>query len=319
MRPTNELFPRTRAQLNERVLAVVELQTVGYRRLLPAAWQAELLSDRLRRPSRHGLARRCRLCPRQTRRSHGSARRCGSRPTMSRSNAAGRCPYDRDVAMVARRPQQGYGSDADVLFFHEPARGWPYDVAAAAAHSVAERVCGRLLQPAGAGTPAAGHADLRPEEVRVRVTRSLAALSGYYGAFGPMSGAQALLRAAHLAGDGGAHRRVPRPHRSGALARGWPRRGLPVWRSSGSSPWWRPSGAPGTDPRSPLSWAGRVVRRRVDRPDAPASASPTAVPRCATPSNLGALAAAEQAELTRTADAGVLRDAWHLATRAATR
>lgn len=94
----------------------------------------------------------------------------------------------------------GYGSDADVLFVHQPHDGVPDGVAAAAAHAVAEEVR-RLLELPAPDPPLRVDAGLRPEGRQGPLTRSLASYEAYYRRWSLHWEAQALLRAAPLAGD----------------------------------------------------------------------------------------------------------------------
>jgi glutamate-ammonia-ligase adenylyltransferase len=97
--------------------------------------------------------------------------------------------------------EQGYSSDADVLFVHEPLPGVPEAEAAAVAHDVAHEVR-RLLTLPAPDPPLVVDADLRPEGKQGPLTRSLASYRAYYQRWSLVWEAQALLRAAPLAGDG---------------------------------------------------------------------------------------------------------------------
>ncbi len=96
--------------------------------------------------------------------------------------------------------EQGYGSDADVLFVHERAPFASESEAAAAAHDVAHEVR-RLLALPAPDPPLHVDADLRPEGRQGALTRSLAAYAAYYATRAHVWESQALLRAAPLAGD----------------------------------------------------------------------------------------------------------------------
>ena len=98
--------------------------------------------------------------------------------------------------------EQGYGSDADVLFVHRPLPGIPDSEAAAAAHDVAHEVR-RLLALPAADPPLELDADLRPEGKQGPLSRSLASYTAYYDRWSHVWEAQALLRAAPLTGDAG--------------------------------------------------------------------------------------------------------------------
>ena len=96
--------------------------------------------------------------------------------------------------------EQGYASDADVLFVHEPLAGVADAQAAAAAHDIAHEVR-RLLALPAADPPLVVDADLRPEGRQGALTRSLASCAAYYSRWSQVWESQALLRAAPLAGD----------------------------------------------------------------------------------------------------------------------
>jgi glutamate-ammonia-ligase adenylyltransferase len=96
--------------------------------------------------------------------------------------------------------EQGYGSDADVLFVHEPVDGATDAAAAAAAFDVANELR-RLLALPAPDPPLLVDADLRPEGRQGALTRSEASYANYYRRWSALWEAQALLRAAPLAGD----------------------------------------------------------------------------------------------------------------------
>jgi glutamate-ammonia-ligase adenylyltransferase len=95
--------------------------------------------------------------------------------------------------------EQGYGSDADVMFVHEPITGATDAEAAAAAHDVANELRRLLAMPAP-DPPLVVDADLRPEGRQGALTRSVASYAAYYERWSALWEAQALLRASHLAG-----------------------------------------------------------------------------------------------------------------------
>jgi glutamate-ammonia-ligase adenylyltransferase len=96
--------------------------------------------------------------------------------------------------------EQGYGSDADVLFVHDPLPGAADDEAARAAHEVANELR-RLLALPAPDPPLDVDADLRPEGRQGPLTRSLASYAAYYERWASVWESQALLRARHVAGD----------------------------------------------------------------------------------------------------------------------
>jgi glutamate-ammonia-ligase adenylyltransferase len=94
----------------------------------------------------------------------------------------------------------GYGSDADVLFVHDPLPGRPEREASDAAHAVAVELRRLLMLPVP--DPALiVDADLRPEGRQGPLVRTLAAYRAYYRRWSAPWEAQALLRAEPAAGD----------------------------------------------------------------------------------------------------------------------
>ncbi|EDY59093.2 MULTISPECIES: bifunctional [glutamine synthetase] adenylyltransferase/[glutamine synthetase]-adenylyl-L-tyrosine phosphorylase [Streptomyces] len=94
----------------------------------------------------------------------------------------------------------GYGSDADVLFVHEPREGVEERVASEAANKVVSEMR-RLLQISSADPPLLIDADLRPEGKSGPLVRSLTSYAAYYRRWSLVWEAQALLRAEPVAGD----------------------------------------------------------------------------------------------------------------------
>jgi glutamate-ammonia-ligase adenylyltransferase len=102
-----------------------------------------------------------------------------------------------------------YGSDADVVFVHEPVNGAdPLEAAAAAAAVVGE--LHKLLALPGPDPPLLLDATLRPEGRAGALSRTLDAYAAYYRRWSLGWEAQALLRARPLAGDVGLGRRFCR-------------------------------------------------------------------------------------------------------------
>ena len=96
--------------------------------------------------------------------------------------------------------EAGYGSDADVLFVHDPLPGRPEREASDAAHAVAAELRRLLMLPVP--DPALiVDADLRPEGRAGPLVRTLAAYRAYYRRWSAPWEAQALLRAEPVAGD----------------------------------------------------------------------------------------------------------------------
>ncbi|HVR08182.1 MAG TPA: bifunctional [glutamine synthetase] adenylyltransferase/[glutamine synthetase]-adenylyl-L-tyrosine phosphorylase, partial [Thermoanaerobaculia bacterium] len=96
--------------------------------------------------------------------------------------------------------ESGYGSDADVLFVHDPLPGADEKQASDAAHAVASELR-RLLALPVPDPPLLVDADLRPEGRQGPLVRTLAAYRAYYRRWSAPWEAQALLRAEPAAGD----------------------------------------------------------------------------------------------------------------------
>ncbi|MQA93163.1 MAG: bifunctional [glutamine synthetase] adenylyltransferase/[glutamine synthetase]-adenylyl-L-tyrosine phosphorylase [Streptosporangiales bacterium] len=208
----------------------------------------------------------------------------------------------------------GYGSDADVVFVHDPLPGAEERVAADAAHAVAEELRGLLSRPAPE-PPLVVDAGLRPEGRAGALVRTLASYAGYYRRWSSPWEAQALLRAAPVAGDaatGERFRELIDPLR-------WPEGGvdasalLEIRRLKARMEAERlPRGAdPGMHTKlgpgglSDVEWVAQLLQLR----------HASAVPALRTTRTLAALTAATEAGLLDASDAEVLTEAWRLATR----
>ena len=313
-----ELRPRTRVELDERVLSVVG-RNDGWEAAVAAARgvrRQELL--RIASADLLGLVEPVDV-GRALADSAGATVGAALLVAVRKVEVERRGPLPVRIAIIAMGRlgghEQGYGSDAAVLFVLDPREGVADDVAAAAAQAVAEELR-RLLQVPAQDPPLLIDADLRPEGRHGPLTRSLAAYREYYARWSHVWEAQALLRAAPLAGDpllarafldqittvrwpeGGlddASRREIRRIKSRVEAERLPR---------------------GTDPQSHLKlgpggladveWTVQMLQLQ----------HAYAVPELRTTSTLGAMAAAEQAGLLEPSDAAVLASAWQLATRA---
>jgi glutamate-ammonia-ligase adenylyltransferase len=96
--------------------------------------------------------------------------------------------------------ETGYGSDADVMFVHDPLPGAPDDEPTPAAHAVAEELRALLARPAP-DPPLIIDPGLRPEGRQGPLVRTLASYREYYRRWSVPWEAQALLRAEPVAGD----------------------------------------------------------------------------------------------------------------------
>ncbi|HVN10778.1 MAG TPA: bifunctional [glutamine synthetase] adenylyltransferase/[glutamine synthetase]-adenylyl-L-tyrosine phosphorylase [Kineosporiaceae bacterium] len=210
--------------------------------------------------------------------------------------------------------EQGYGSDADVLFVHEPLPGADPRQAEQAAFAVAGELR-RLLAAPGPEPPLAVDADLRPEGRNGSLVRTLQSYAEYYARWSLPWEAQALTRAVPVVGDAGLGERfvaLVDPVR-------WPRRGLPesavreIRRIKARVEAERlPRGADphrhlklGRGGLSDVEWTVQLLQLRYAG----------ALPELRTPSTLHALRAAEDAGLVGPDDARELAAAWTLASR----
>ncbi len=96
--------------------------------------------------------------------------------------------------------ESGYGSDADVLFVHDPHDGAGDKESSDAAHAVAAELR-RLLALPVPDPPLIVDTDLRPEGRQGPLVRTLAAYQAYYRRWSAPWEAQALLRAEPAVGD----------------------------------------------------------------------------------------------------------------------
>ncbi|MCW2766270.1 MAG: (Glutamate--ammonia-ligase) adenylyltransferase [Nocardioides sp.] len=93
-----------------------------------------------------------------------------------------------------------YGSDADVLFVHDPVPGADPQAATSYAQAVANEIR-RLLALPGADPALIVDADLRPEGKQGALVRTLESYAAYYAKWSKVWEAQALLRADAVVGD----------------------------------------------------------------------------------------------------------------------
>ncbi|MDQ8701364.1 bifunctional [glutamine synthetase] adenylyltransferase/[glutamine synthetase]-adenylyl-L-tyrosine phosphorylase [Streptomyces sp. LHD-70] len=208
----------------------------------------------------------------------------------------------------------GYGSDADVLFVHEPREGVDDQEAAKAANQVVAEMR-RLLQLPTSDPPLLIDADLRPEGKSGPLVRTLKSYAAYYHRWSHVWESQALLRAEPVAGDADLGRRfieLVDPLR-------YPQEGLgddavrEIRRLKARMEAERmPRGADptlhaklGRGGLSDVEWAVQLLQLQEG----------WAEPGLRTTRTREALAAARAAELISTEDAEVLDEAWVLATR----
>ncbi len=115
-----------------------------------------------------------------------------------------RTPLPTRIAIVAMGRLGGhemaFGSDADVMFVHDPLEGAAAEDAARAAHDVALEMR-RLLALPGTDPALDVDAGLRPEGKQGPLVRSLDSYAGYYAKWSAVWEAQALLRASATIGD----------------------------------------------------------------------------------------------------------------------
>ncbi|WP_081237208.1 bifunctional [glutamine synthetase] adenylyltransferase/[glutamine synthetase]-adenylyl-L-tyrosine phosphorylase [Streptomyces viridosporus] len=208
----------------------------------------------------------------------------------------------------------GYGSDADVLFVHEPREGADEQEASRAAHKVVAEMR-RLLQIPSADPPLLVDADLRPEGKSGPLVRTLKSYEAYYRRWSLVWERHALLRAEPVAGDEDLGRRFtelidPLRYPAGGLDEEAVReiRRLKARMESERLP-------RGADPKlhaklgpgglSDVEWTVQLLQLRHGAEE----------PGLRTTRTRQALAAAREAGLVREEDAAILDEAWVLATR----
>ncbi|MDF3297231.1 bifunctional [glutamine synthetase] adenylyltransferase/[glutamine synthetase]-adenylyl-L-tyrosine phosphorylase [Streptomyces tropicalis] len=208
----------------------------------------------------------------------------------------------------------GYGSDADVLFVHEPRDGVDeHEAGQAAGRVVAEMR--RLLQIPSADPPLLIDADLRPEGKTGPLVRTLTSYAAYYRRWSLVWEAQALLRAEPVAGDEGLGRRFvelvdPLRYPASGLDEDAVREirrlkaRMEVERlPRGADPKLHTKLGPGG--LSDVEWTVQLLQMQHG----------AQVPGLRTTRTRAALAAAREAGLLTEEDAAVLDEAWVLATR----
>jgi [glutamine synthetase] adenylyltransferase / [glutamine synthetase]-adenylyl-L-tyrosine phosphorylase len=207
-----------------------------------------------------------------------------------------------------------YGSDADVMFVHEPVDGVEAQVAAAYAQAVVGELR-RLLSLPATDPPLVVDADLRPEGKQGPLVRTLASYEAYYAKWSHVWEFQALLRADPVVGDRGLRERFtalidPLRFPTAGIA---PDDIVEVRRIKARVDAERlPRGA---DPNTHLKlgrggladveWTVQLLQMR----------HAGAVPELRTTQTLAALEAAVAAELIEVDDADVLAGAWRLVSR----
>jgi glutamate-ammonia-ligase adenylyltransferase len=206
----------------------------------------------------------------------------------------------------------GFGSDIDVMFVYEPRPGIDDNQAHRAAAGLAEEL--RLLLMAPSGDPPLDiDADLRPEGKQGPLVRSLGSYAAYYDRWSATWEAQALLRAAFVAGDADLGQRFMElvdPLRWGgalSLAELTEVRRLKARMESERLP-------RAADPNlhtklgrgglSDVEWVAQMLQMQ----------HADTVPALRTTRTLAALEAARDAELLADADAMVLTESWRMAT-----
>ena len=210
--------------------------------------------------------------------------------------------------------EAGYGSDADVVFVHDPVPGADDRDAELAAKQVAVEVRSLLNAPS-TDPPLVLDTDLRPEGKSGPPVRTVYSYAAYYDRWRSFWEAQALLRASYVAGDTAAWEKV----RAAIDPIRYPRDGV------------------GADQLREI----RRLKARMESERLPRGADPTLhtklgrgglsdvewviqllqlqhahrVPELRTPRTVPALQAARRVSLIDPQDADLLSDAWRMATR----
>jgi glutamate-ammonia-ligase adenylyltransferase len=210
--------------------------------------------------------------------------------------------------------EMAYGSDADVIFVHDPLEGADEGPAQDEALEVVQELR-RLLGAAGPDPQLGLDADLRPEGKNGPLVRSLASFRAYYDRWSLTWESQALLRATPIAGDvdlGARFLSLIDPLR-------WPDTGLTSQQvreirtlKARMEAERLPRGA---DPRShfklgrgglsDVEWTVQLLQMQHAHH----------VPELRTTATLPALAAAEEAGLVRPDHSAALGESWRLASR----
>ena len=210
--------------------------------------------------------------------------------------------------------EMGYGSDADVLFVHDPLPGVAEADAARAAHAVAQDLR-RMLALPGPDPALVVDANLRPEGRQGPLVRTLASYLAYYRRWSRPWEAQALLRAEPVAGDASLGEEFTRMisevrHPEGGVGENAVREIRRIKaRMEGER---MPRGVEaalqvklGPGGLSDVEWTVQLLQLR----------HAFAVPGLRTTRTLPALTAAREAGLISPADALVLAESWQLAAR----
>ncbi|MDL4771245.1 MULTISPECIES: bifunctional [glutamine synthetase] adenylyltransferase/[glutamine synthetase]-adenylyl-L-tyrosine phosphorylase [Thermomonosporaceae] len=231
---------------------------------------------------------------------------------------AGGAPLPTRMAVVAMGRfgghELGYGSDADVMFVHDPLPGADEREASRAAHAVAEELR-RLLSLPAPDPPLEIDPNLRPEGRQGPLVRTLASYAAYYARWSEPWEAQALLRADPMIGDPGLCERF----RALIDPLRWPEDGIgddavrQIRRLKARMESERlPRGVErrlhiklGPGGLADVEWVAQLFQLRHAHE----------VPALRTTRTLAALDAAVGARLLAAGDAEVLADAWRLATR----
>ncbi len=211
--------------------------------------------------------------------------------------------------------EQGYGSDADVMFVCDPVPGADETRALKWSVSVAEQLRTLLGAPSD-DPPLEVDANLRPEGRNGPLVRTLASYTAYYGQWAQPWEVQALLRAAPVAGDAGLGReflaiadRIRYPESGLAPAAVQEIRRIKARVDAERLP-------RGADPNThtklgrgglaDVEWTVQLMQLR----------HAGQIPALRTPSTLAALDVIAAAELMAESDVALLREAWLTATRA---
>ena len=208
----------------------------------------------------------------------------------------------------------GYGSDADVMFVHQPLPGADAQAAGRAAQAVALEMR-KLLALPGGDPPLEVDAGLRPEGKQGALVRTLDSYAAYYAKWSAAWEAQALLRAEAVVGDRSCASSSWRSS-TRCATRSAGSRPPTCARCVASRPGWTTSGcraAPTPPPTS--SWAAAGSATSSGPSSCCRCATPGTTPSCGPPAPWRGSSRLAGCGLLTSDEAATLTDTWRLVSR----